>query len=114
MSKGATYPVLETVATGMCVLDRMRSKVRGGPDEKHGQSGNEWKGIWSAGSQGQWQKFESTTSALLEVGQEKVAHSISAVQPPYASYLRPAISRRCWPGAQHVFPGTLCVREASS
>ncbi len=55
MSKGATYPVLETVAAGMCVLDRMRSKVRGGPDEKHGQSGNEWKGIWSAGSQGQWQ-----------------------------------------------------------
>ncbi len=100
MSKGATYPVLETVAAGMCVVDRMRSKVRGGPDKQHGQSGNEWKGIWSAGSQGRWQKFESNTSALLEVGKEKVAHNLSAVQPSLlflftTSHNREVLAWRC-------------------
>lgn len=43
----------------------------------------------------------------LEADKEKA-------KPPHASYLWPTITGRCWPGAQHVFPGALCVREASS
>jgi len=51
VSKGATYPVLKTVATGVCArLTGWGQRCKGGSDKQHRELENEWKGSCCAGS----------------------------------------------------------------